>query len=730
MYTATIFENTVLWSIIGVAVLGLLYAVLLTRQILRADKGDAKMIKVWSAIRIGANAYLTRQFKTILFLIVFLTAALYLTAYLAGANQFISIGRAAAFLMGSVFSAMVGFIGMNMAVQGNVRVASASRRSFNEALKLAYRSGTITGMLTDGLGLLGGTIIFIVYKKYAPEVLLGFGFGGTLLALFMRVGGGIFTKAADVGADLVGKVEKNIPEDDPRNAAVIADLVGDNVGDCAGMAADIFESYEVTIVSSMILGLTVASLFPKFDLKWILFPLMVRAIGVVSSIIGTYMVRSLKEGENAMRAISRGFNISAATSVAGFLLVAVFYMHDLRVFWATLSGIILAIVINNLTEYFTGTQHKPVKEIARSTQTGAATTLLRGLATGMESSVWAIIVIAMAILSSFIIFLGEGYQFVLYGVALCGIGMLTLTGNNISMDAFGPIADNASGIGEMAGLEPKARQIMADLDAVGNTTKAITKGIAIGSAVIAAVSLFGSFIETTGLGDIGINIANPFVFIGILIGGAVPFLFSSLTIRAVGRAASLIVNEVRRQFKIPGIMEGTKDPDYAKAVGICTTAAQRELVGLGLLAVLTPIIVGFLLRETGLGGFLAGVIVAGQLLAVFMANSGGAWDNAKKTIEDGLYGGKGSEAHKAAVVGDTVGDPLKDTAGPALNPMIKVINLVSLLIAPLIVKTKQLSWPVIVSMVIALAVVGVSIWYSKRESYEKTPKAIKKAEES
>jgi K(+)-stimulated pyrophosphate-energized sodium pump len=383
-----------------------------------------------------------------------------------------------------------------------------------------------------------------------------------------------------------------------------------------------------------------------------------------------------------------------------------------------------------LTEYFTGTQHKPVKEIARSTQTGAATTLLRGLATGMESSVWAIIVIAMAILSSFIIFLGEGYQFVLYGVALCGIGMLTLTGNNISMDAFGPIADNASGIGEMAGLEPKARQIMADLDAVGNTTKAITKGIAIGSAVIAAVSLFGSFIETTGLGDIGINIANPFVFIGILIGGAVPFLFSSLTIRAVGRAASLIVNEVRRQFKIPGIMEGTKDPDYAKAVGICTTAAQRELIGLGLLAVLTPIIIGFLLRETGLGGFLAGVIVVGQLLAVFMANSGGAWDNAKKTIEDGLYGGKGSEAHKAAVVGDTVGDPLKDTSGPALNPMIKVINLVSLLIAPLIAKTKQLSWPVIVSMVIALAVVGVSIWYSKRESYEKTPKAIKKAEKS
>lgn len=709
------FEVGAIWSVLGVAIAGLLYAVLLTRQVLRADSGTPEMLAVSRAIREGAEAYLKRQLQTIVIFIVVLTFALYLTAALAGGHWTVAVGRAGAFLMGSLFSLSVGQIGMRMAVIANVRVASAARHSFGKALKIAYRSGTITGMLTDGLGLLGGTIIFIVYGKMAPEVLLGFGFGGTLIALFMRVGGGIYTKAADVGADLVGKIEQNVPEDDPRNAAVVADLVGDNVGDCAGMAADIFESYEVTIVSAMILGLAIQ----PFELKWILFPLLVRAMGVISSIIGTYFVRAFHEKENAFKAIKRGFNLSAATSIIGFFALAWFYVRDIRLALATFAGILLAVVTNYLTEHFTGTEKAPVKEIAKSTQTGSATTILTGLSVGMESSVWAIIVIAFAIIASVIIF-HKTPSMILYGVALCGIGQLTLTGNNIAMDAFGPIADNANGIGEMTRMDKNSRQIMADLDAVGNTTKAVTKGIAIGSAVIAAVSLFGAFGDTvkviTGVKDFFIDIGNPFVFIGLLIGGSVPFLFSALTIRAVGRAAYLIVNEVRRQFRIPGLMEGKVKPDYAKAVGLCTAAAQRELLGVGVLAVLLPIIVGFIFKEVALGGFLAGVILVGQLMAVFMANAGGAWDNAKKAIEDGLYGGKGREPHKASVVGDTVGDPLKDTSGPALNPMIKVINMVSLLIVPLIIHFKKWTPFLIGLNLVLLAVVGVSIWFSKRES--------------
>ena len=712
MEGATTFESVSVWAVLLTAVLALLYAAQLARSILKHDKGTARMQSVANAIRRGANTYLRTQFRRIVWLIGILTVGLYFTAALANQPLGISVGRAAAFLMGSLFSATVGFLGMNMAVQGNIRVASASRRSFTEALRIGYRAGTITGMLTDGLGLLGGTLIFMLYGKMAPEVLLGFGFGGTLLALFMRVGGGIYTKAADVGADLVGKVEVGIPEDDPRNAAVIADLVGDNVGDCAGMAADIFESYEVTIVSAMILGLGLQ----PFDLKWIIFPLLVRAIGVISSIIGTYAVSLWPTGGDAFKAMDISYDLSSAISTASFFLLAQFYVHDLRVFFATAMGIALAIAFNKYTAYFTHPDHAPVRQIARASRTGAATTLLTGLAVGYESSVWAILIIALAIFGSVLIFAQAGVSFVLYGVALVGIGMLSHTGNNVSMDAFGPIADNAGGIGELADMEPSARKILADLDAAGNTTKAITKGIAIASAVIAAVSLFGSFIETSGLQRKGLDIANPYVFIGMLIGGALPFLFSSLTIRAVGRAAALIVDEVRRQFRLPGIMEGQTPPDYDRAVAICTSAAQRELIGLGALAVLTPVLVGFVLREEALGGFLAGIIVVGQLLAVFMANAGGAWDNAKKYIEDGQYGGKGSEPHRASVVGDTVGDPLKDTAGPALNPMIKVINLVSLLIAPLLVAHRTLPWPAIALLVAAGLVVAAAIWYSKQEA--------------
>jgi len=748
MLEATSFEWISLWVVLGIAILGLAYALFLRRQIMVEDKGSERMQEVWNAIRQGADAYLGRQLKTILPLIVILTFALFFSVYVVPpspeasewylhkfgaenvqATQLIfGLGRAVAFIMGACFSLLVGQFGMRMAVQGNVRVAAAARTSFDKALKIAYRAGTITGMLTDGLGLFGGTIIFLVFQKAAPDALLGFGFGGTLLALFMRVGGGIYTKAADVGADLVGKVEAGIPEDDPRNAAVVADLVGDNVGDCAGMAADIFESYEVTIVSGLILGLSLVALTGQ--IKWIIFPLLVRGIGVFSSIIGTYQVRGRKGEErgNAMAAINKGFYTSAALCLVAFALLAHFYMDEWRAFLSVGVGILLAIVIDELTKYFTHTAHAPVKEIARSSKTGSATLLLTGLSVGFESTVWAILVIAATILAAVIIYWGQPVAYVLYGVAMTGIGMLTLTGNNVAMDSFGPIADNANGIGEMSGLDKNARQIMADLDAVGNTTKAITKGVAIGSAVIAAVSLFGSYLtdvtkvqtqlgvpEALRLMFTGIRISDPRVFIGMLVGGAVPWLFSSLTINAVSRAASLIVVEVRRQFKIPGLMEGKVKPDYKQAVGICTVAAQKELVGLALLAVLTPIIVGLVLQVEALGGFLAGVILSGQLLAVFMANAGGAWDNAKKTIEDGLYGGKGSECHKAAVVGDTVGDPLKDTAGPALNPMIKVINLVSLLAAPLIIQYK-ISSPGVIAVVVAATVAVVwAIWYSKRE---------------
>lgn len=748
MHGMTWFETYAIFGVLGVAILGLAYAVFLRQQVLREEKGTPKMQEVWGAIREGADAYLNRQRRTILPFIGFLTVALFFSAWIVNptaeaqaefgdnARLYVAFGRAVAFLMGAGFSLAVGQIGMRMAVQGNVRVANAARTSFGGALRIAYRTGTITGMLTDGLGLLGGTLIFILYGKAAPDALLGFGFGGTLLALFMRVGGGIYTKAADVGADLVGKVEAGLEEDDSRNAAVIADLVGDNVGDCAGMAADIFESYEVTIVSGLILGLALVRL--TGDVNWIVFPLLVRGIGVLSSIISTYMVKAGAEGrsKDAMDAIFRSFLTSAAISVVLFGILAYFYMPNVPGGWvppflAVTVGVILAIVLDRLTEYFTGTESAPVKEIRKSTNGGPATTILSGLASGYESTVWAVFVIAATVMASIFIYGGVGatpaeqIAYVLYSVALTGIGMLTLTGNNVAMDSFGPISDNANGIGEMAGLEPKARQIMADLDAVGNTTKAITKGIAIGSAVIAAVSLFGSFITDVSVVDPqallnGIRISNPAVFVGMLIGGAIPWLFSSFAIKAVTRAAGLIVLEVRRQFALPGLMEGKIKPDYARAVEISTAAAQKELVSLAAMSIISPILVGLVLQVEALGGFLAGIILSGQLLAVFMSNTGGAWDNAKKLIEDEPRDpannlGKNSERHKASVVGDTVGDPLKDTAGPALNPMIKVVNLVAVIIAPIVVQYKELGpagWGVE-----ALLAAGFiwALWQSKRE---------------
>ena len=762
MQGLTSLEAIAIWAVFGIAIIGLLYALVLRSQILREDKGTEKMQEVWGAIKDGADAYLKKQLRSILPLIIILTFALFLSVYIVAPSAealqvfktytpdqvrlIIGVARAVAFIMGASFSLTVGQIGMRMAVQANVRVASASRRSFADSLRIAYRAGTITGMLTDGLGLLGGTLIFIFLGIAAPDALLGFGFGGTLLALFMRVGGGIFTKAADVGADLVGKVEAGIPEDDPRNPAVVADLVGDNVGDCAGMAADIFESYEVTIVSGLILGLALWRLTGR--LEWIIFPLIVRGIGVLSSIIGTYLVRGGPgKGGDAMAAIFRGFLSSAVISAVLFFIAGFLYLQDPKLggWWRIPSavgvGVLLAIVIDRLTEYFTGTHASPVNDIKKAADTGPATLILQGISNGFELSVWSVIVIALTILASIFIFgsvpgadVTARTTYILYGVAMTGIGMLTLTGNNVAMDSFGPISDNANGIGEMSwsGQSDKAtrdaQQIMADLDAVGNTTKAITKGVAIGSAVIAAVSLFGSFLVdvSTAQASVGVPVAErmqavgirvdiPQVFIGMLIGGALPWLFSSFAIQAVSRAASLIVLEVRRQFKL-GVLEGKIPPDYRQAVDISTTAAQKELVSLALLGILTPIVVGLIFKVQALGGFLAGIIISGQMLAVFLNNSGGAWDNAKKLIEDEPKDikkntGKGSERHKAGVVGDTVGDPFKDTAGPALNPMIKVVNLVSVIIAPIIVLYEGATGMTLVLVwVVALILLGALAW--------------------
>jgi K(+)-stimulated pyrophosphate-energized sodium pump len=739
------FEQVAILGVIVVAFASLIYAWLLRNKVLKKDKGTEKMQEVWNAIRVGADSYLNRQLRTILPAMALLTVALFLSVYIVppsaeaklefpqNTTLIIAFGRALAFVAGASFSLMVGQLGMRMAIQANVRTASASRRGFNEALSIAYYSGTVTGMLTDGLGLLGGTIIFIIFGRAAPDALLGFGFGGTLVALFMRVGGGIYTKAADVGADLVGKVEKDIPEDDPRNAAVIADLVGDNVGDCAGMAADIFESYEVTIVSALILGLTLVALDPTHSLKWIVYPLIIRGIGVISSMIGTFTVpiwekfpiRFLR-AHNAEEAMFRSYEVSSVITILVSFVVAILYAGDWRMALLTAVGVGLAVVFNPLTSYFTSYKSPPVREVVAATDTGPATTILSGLSLGMESSVWALVVIVISFIIAMLTYGPDGAIYVLYAVAIIGIGMLSHTGNNVAMDAYGPISDNANGIGELAWHDMhdeetlKARQIMADLDAVGNTTKAITKGVAIASAVIAAVSLFASFITDVAKVQIAmgtpalesIRVSETGVFIGLLLGGALPWLFSSLSIRAVSRAAGEIVQEVRRQFRIPGVFEGTKTPDYARVVNISTVSAQKELIPLATIAVLLPIVVGLVLGVEALGGFLAGVILSGQLLAVFMANGGGAWDNAKKAIEDEPSNpanntGKGSERHKAGVVGDTVGDPLKDTAGPALNPMIKVVNLISLIAAPILVRYTDLGW---VGWAIVLVMSAGVVW--------------------
>ena len=729
------------------ALLAILVGFQLMRGVLAADQGTAKMQEIAGAIQEGALAYLRRQFKTIglilipLTIVVFATSTAVLKPDETEALSFAESGifRTLAFLAGCLMSGLTGFIGMGLAVRGNVRTAAAARSgSLPAALKVAFRTGGVAGMFTVGLGLLGATLIILAFQNTSSAILIGFGFGGSLLALFLRVGGGIFTKAADVGADLVGKVEAGIPEDDPRNPATIADNVGDNVGDCAGMAADLFESYEVTLVASIILGVAAFDSIGANPALGLIFPVIARAIGVLASIVGIYMVRATPSDRSAMAPINRGFLTAGVLTVIGTAIVAFTYVGDkgeggghegLKVFLAVVIGLVLAQVVSRLTEYFTSTENQPVREIAEATRTGPATTILSGFSSGLESSVYAVIAIAAAL--GVAIALGGGnLQFSLYLVALTGMGMLATTGVVVSEDTFGPVADNAAGIAEMSGeFSGEPEKIMVSLDAVGNTTKAVTKGFAIGSAVIAAVALFASYIETIA-GELGleaagseifllpetqINVADPKTFIGLLIGGSIAFLFSALAIRAVGRTAAVVVQEVRRQFADGKIMSGERRPDYGPVIDICTAASLRELATPALLATLSPVVIGFGINYMALGAFLAAVILTGQLMAVFLSNSGGAWDNAKKYIEDGHEGGKGSEAHKAAVIGDTVGDPFKDTAGPALNPLIKVMNLISLLILPAVINLQDSNARFVVAG-LALAVLIGAIAFSKRKS--------------
>jgi len=723
------------------------------------------MQEIARAIQVGAGAYLTRQFRTIGMILVPVGAVVFFTSVAISKpgnggealSQFQSgLYRTIAFVLGCVASGLTGYIGMTLATRGNVRTAAAARRgSMKDALQVAFRTGGVAGMFTVGLGLLGATAIIALFQNTSSAMLVGFGFGGSLLALFLRVGGGIFTKAADVGADLVGKVEAGIPEDDPRNPATIADNVGDNVGDCAGMAADLFESYEVTLVASIILGVAAFNSVGLNPALGLVFPLAARAIGVIASIAGVFAVRA-KEGEtNALKPINRGFLVAGLLTVVGTFWLAFQYVGNpdkgtagfgekdvmmswigLRLFGAVVVGLILAQVLSRLTEYFTGTEYGPVQEIAESTETGPATVVLSGTASGLESSVYAILCIAVALGAT--LWMGGGdIQFSLYLVALCGMGMLATTGVIVSEDTFGPVSDNAAGIAEMAGeLHGETGKILVSLDAVGNTTKAVTKGFAIGSAVIAAVALFASYIETIA-GELGlvddagaplegsaifqaaetqINVSDVKTFIGLLIGGSVAMMFSALAIRAVGRTAGVVVQEVRSQFKDGGIMAGTKQPDYGPVIDICTAASLRELTTPALLAVLTPVVVGFGIGYAALGAFLAGVILTGQLMANYLSNAGGAWDNAKKYIEDGHHGGKGSDAHKAAVIGDTVGDPFKDTAGPALNPLIKVMNLVALLTLPAIIKYQENDGVRFAIAGISLAILVVAISFSRRKT--------------
>ncbi|MET7752517.1 sodium-translocating pyrophosphatase [Micromonospora sp. NPDC005367] len=732
-----------------IALVALVFAAALTKAVLAAGKGTTNMQEISGAVQEGASAYLLRQFRTLAIFVVVAVILLFLLPVhdTDGSETAVKIGRSAFFVVGALFSAFIGGAGMWLATRANLRVAAAARErqgGREAAMKIAFRTGGVVGFLTVGLGLFGAAMVVIVFRGDAPTVLEGFGFGAALLAMFMRVGGGIFTKAADVGADLVGKVEQGIPEDDPRNAATIADNVGDNVGDCAGMAADLFESYAVTLVAALILGRA------AFGEDGLVFPLIISTIGVLVAIVGVFITRLRTSDRNGLTAINRAFYLSAVISAVLVAIAAYAYLPAtfaeleggltdvdrnprLVAIGAVIIGIVLAAAIQALTGYFTETNKRPVQDIGKSSQTGAATVILAGISVGLESAVYSALLIGAGVFGAFLLG-GSSITLSLFAVALAGTGLLTTVGVIVAMDTFGPISDNAQGVAEMSGdIDEHGARTLTELDAVGNTTKAITKGIAIATAVLAATALFGSYTDTlrtayadAGVGDVGseilnsLNVANPRNLVGLIIGAAVVFLFSGLAINAVSRSAGAVVMEVRRQFReLPGIMDRTQRPEYGKVVDICTRDAQRELMTPGLLAILAPIAVGFGLGPGALASYLAGAIGAGTLMAVFLSNSGGAWDNAKKLVEDGAYGGKGSESHAATVIGDTVGDPFKDTAGPAINPLIKVMNLVSLLIAPAVVAwsvgdDKNTGLRITIALVASLVVV-VAVLISKRK---------------
>ncbi|GAA3760010.1 sodium-translocating pyrophosphatase [Plantactinospora mayteni] len=739
-----------------IALVALGFAGALTKAVLSTGKGTEKMQEIAGAVQEGASAYLLRQFRTLGIFVVVAVILLFLLPVhdTDGSETLVKIGRSGFFVVGALFSAFIGGAGMALATRANLRVAAAAREhqgGREAAMQIAFRTGGVVGFLTVGLGLVGAAAVVLIYRGDAPTVLEGFGFGAALLAMFMRVGGGIFTKAADVGADLVGKVEQGIPEDDPRNAATIADNVGDNVGDCAGMAADLFESYAVTLVAALILGRA------AFGEHGLVFPLIVSTIGVLIAILGVFITRLRAGDRSGLTAINRAFYASAAVSA---ILVAVMSFVYLPATWAGLLGdgwratlglaegaaepidprilaigavvigIVLAAAIQALTGYFTETNRRPVQDIGKSSLTGPATVVLAGISVGLESAVYSALLIGAGVFGAFLLG-GGSLTLSLFAVALAGTGLLTTVGVIVAMDTFGPISDNAQGIAEMSGdIDEQGARTLTELDAVGNTTKAITKGIAIATAVLAATALFGSYTDTLGtaLRDAGsdlsidglLNVANPRNLVGLIVGAAVVFLFSGLAINAVSRSAGAVVMEVRRQFReLPGIMDYSQRPEYGKVVDICTRDAQRELMTPGLLAILAPIAVGFGLGPGALAAYLAGAIGAGTLMAVFLANSGGAWDNSKKLVEDGAFGGKGSPAHEATVIGDTVGDPFKDTAGPAINPLLKVMNLVSLLIAPAVVawsvgEDKNTGLRIGVAVAAALIIVAAVV-FSKRK---------------
>ncbi len=752
-------QQTAVYVVLGISLLGIVYAFILRSQIMAQDKGTPKMQEIWGVIHAAASAYVGRQLRMGAIAVAIVALVLGASAYLMppsnvavaqfgspeAAKLWLAGGRALACVVGAILAFVISMVGMGVAVESNVRVTAAARKGYKPALQIAYNAASVSGMLTVGLGLLGATLIFWLAGAVSPDLLLGFGVGGALIALLMRVGGGIYAKAADVAADLMRTVEPDMPQNDPRNAAVVADLVGDTVADCAGTSADTFESAELALVAALFLGFVLGDAMrgsigdQQYDWRFVIFPLLLRAVGLLASIIGNSFVRTDEKRRNAMAAMNRGFYLAAGVAVAGAAGATAFFMRDPQtsvIDWrpliATLAGVVLVLILGKLTEYFTSTHFKPVKETSKHSQTGPATNILSGLALGMESSAWSILVIAGAAFTPVLLYAGEPAETqvvaILYGIALTGIGMVLLTGNTVSMGSFGPIADNAYRIGEMAGLDKNARNVMEDLDAVGNTTRVVAKGIAAAAALFAVLALYGAFLTyiniplaQANLPTIpALDIALPEILIGLFIGAAIPFLFASFTLRAVLRAAFQMLSSVRRQFQNAGIEE---NPDATRTVLVATSSAQKELLSLGLIALLVPLLLGGLLGLAPLGAFLAGMMITTQLMAAFQSNAGGAWDNAKKYIEEGNYGGKHSDAHQSALIGYTVSTPLKDATGPALNPLLKLSTLVALLSAPLLVMSDRGN-PVLLGVMLVCGIALIwAIWQTKREMATESIKA-------